>query len=299
MPSIDFQTLCGTGVVKGVTDQYADGKMAGVYKDFIGDTNIRTEHYKKFLLDMLKKKGCRRILDVACGTGIDSVMLLEEGFDVVSTDGSDKMLKYALETRWNRRKEPAFDNWIIREANWLNVYETVKDLVGDGFDAVICFGSSFAHLVDSYGDQREHKEAIKNFEKCLKVGGLLLVDHRNYDQLLNGTQPKQCVYYDASSITNITTSVLSVMGKPTLVIRDYIVESKQNEKNKGVGTKSNSKTELRLMFYPHMMEDFRNILKEIFGKNSSCITLGDFKELNEIKNPIFYIHIVEKPKKML
>lgn len=32
------------------------------------------------------------------------------------------------------------------------------------------------------------------------------------------------------------------MGKPTLVIRDYIVESKQNEKNKGVGTKSNSKT---------------------------------------------------------
>lgn len=38
-------------------------------------------------------------------------MLLEEGFDVVSTDGSDKMLKYALETRWNRRKEPAFDNW--------------------------------------------------------------------------------------------------------------------------------------------------------------------------------------------
>lgn len=38
-------------------------------------------------------------------------MLLEEGFEVVSTDGSDKMLKYALETRWNRRKEPAFDNW--------------------------------------------------------------------------------------------------------------------------------------------------------------------------------------------
>lgn len=38
-------------------------------------------------------------------------MLLEEGFDVVSTDGSDKMLKYAFEVRWNRRKEAAFENW--------------------------------------------------------------------------------------------------------------------------------------------------------------------------------------------
>lgn len=42
---------------------------------------------------------------------IDSIMLLEEGFEVVSVDASDKMLKYALKARWNRRKEPAFDNW--------------------------------------------------------------------------------------------------------------------------------------------------------------------------------------------
>lgn len=38
-------------------------------------------------------------------------MLVEEGFEVVSVDASDKMLKYALKERWNRRKEPGFDNW--------------------------------------------------------------------------------------------------------------------------------------------------------------------------------------------
>lgn len=38
-------------------------------------------------------------------------MLLEEGFDVTSVDASDKMLKYALKSRWERRKERAFDNW--------------------------------------------------------------------------------------------------------------------------------------------------------------------------------------------
>lgn len=38
-------------------------------------------------------------------------MLVEEGFNVVSVDASDKMLKYALKSRWERRKEPAFDQW--------------------------------------------------------------------------------------------------------------------------------------------------------------------------------------------
>ena len=38
---------------------------------------------------------------------IDSIMLLEEGFRVTSVDASDKMLKYALKKRWDRRKEEA------------------------------------------------------------------------------------------------------------------------------------------------------------------------------------------------
>lgn len=38
-------------------------------------------------------------------------MLVEEGFEVVSVDASDKMLKYALKSRWERRKETAFDRW--------------------------------------------------------------------------------------------------------------------------------------------------------------------------------------------
>ena len=40
-------------------------------------------------------------------------MLLEEGFEVTSIDASDKMLKYALKKRWERRKEDAFDKWGI------------------------------------------------------------------------------------------------------------------------------------------------------------------------------------------
>lgn len=46
-----------------------------------------------------------------CTNRVDSMMLVEEGFQVTSIDASDKMLKYALKSRWNRRKEKSFDNW--------------------------------------------------------------------------------------------------------------------------------------------------------------------------------------------
>merc|ERR1719499_454767 len=51
---------------------------------------------------MLKEKNAVTIMDAACGTGVDSVMLIEEmgnnpGFHLTSCDFSDKMLK---EVRW-------------------------------------------------------------------------------------------------------------------------------------------------------------------------------------------------------
>lgn len=53
----------------GVRDQYADGKAAKVWKNFIGDKKSRTENYRNFLVGLLRDRGCKRILDVACGTG--------------------------------------------------------------------------------------------------------------------------------------------------------------------------------------------------------------------------------------
>lgn len=47
----------------------------------------------------------------SCFPRVDSIMLLEEGFQVTSVDASDKMLKYALKERWERRKEEPFDRW--------------------------------------------------------------------------------------------------------------------------------------------------------------------------------------------
>ncbi len=52
-----------------MTDQYADGKAAKVWQLYIGESTARTDKYKSFLVNLLKSKNCKTVLDVACGTG--------------------------------------------------------------------------------------------------------------------------------------------------------------------------------------------------------------------------------------
>ena len=93
---------------------------------------------------------------------------------------------------------------VIEEANWLTLYDDIKDIVKTGFDAVVCLGNSFAHLMDSSPEQLLHKQAIKNFEKCLKPGGMLLIDHRNYDNILEtGSTPAKSIYYNVSKVLKL------------------------------------------------------------------------------------------------
>lgn len=54
---------------EGLPDQYADGQAAKVWEFYIGKKQSRTAHYKQWIVDVLKEKGCKTVLDVACGTG--------------------------------------------------------------------------------------------------------------------------------------------------------------------------------------------------------------------------------------
>lgn len=272
---------------EGLRDQYADGKAARVWEVYIGDKSSRTENYKNFITNLLRSNNCKTVLDLACGTGIDSIMLLEEGFQVTSIDASDKMLKYALKKRWARRKEEAFDSWVIEEANWLTLSPDL-DFLKDGFDAVICLGNSFAHLPDFEGDLRNQRLAIANFASCVKPGGLLLIDHRNYDYILNNcATPAKNIYYNSKHIVDIKTSVLNVNRRPTLVTMDYIMSIPEM----GVDHES-----FRLSYYPHRLDEFTELLKEAFGNTSKHTIYADFKSLDEIPEPAFYIHLIEKEK---
>ncbi|MBN3313710.1 GNMT methyltransferase, partial [Atractosteus spatula] len=331
----------------GLPDQYADGKAAKVWQLYIGDTRSRTDEYRSWLLSLLKKHGCRRVLDVACGTGygharywdsmtppwnssttilslaaqlnrevwafsytcycsnvnssgsvgkleaVDSIMLVEEGFKVMSVDASDKMLKYALKARWERRKEESFDQWVIEEANWLSLPDDVE-VPGNGFDAVICLGNSFAHLPDFKGDQSDQKLALKNIASMVKPGGILIIDHRNYDYILEtGKAPQgKNTYYKSDLTQDITTSVLWVNSKPHMVTLDYTVQVPQPQGQQSTPELS----KFRLSYYPHCLDNFKQLLMEAFGRKCEHSVYGDFMAYSPGQShvPCYFIHVVRK-----
>lgn len=85
---------------------------------------------------------------------------------------------------------------VIEEGNWMTLPEANIDVPGEGFDAIICMGNSFAHLPDFDGTQSNHHTAIGNFKSMLRPGGILLIDHRNYDHIVNGGKaPMKNIYY--------------------------------------------------------------------------------------------------------
>lgn len=52
-------------------------------------------------------------------------------------------------------------------------------------------------LAWSLGDQSEHRLALKNIANMVRSGGLLVIDHRNYDHILSTgcAPPGKNIYY--------------------------------------------------------------------------------------------------------
>jgi len=293
-------------LVNGVQDQYSDGKAAKVWHLYIGGKK-RTEEYKENMVKLLKEHNVQTVLDAACGTGVDSVMLLEAGFTVKSVDASDKMLKYAYKLRWQRHKEnPVYDDWEIGEGDWLDL-ENCEDTITHpekGYDAVICIGNSFAHLPDFAGDNSLHKLAISNFHKMLKPGGILIIDHRNYDHIIKyGALPNSSskLYYQGDRIHKIKTSVLTVDTQATMVTLDYEIDISGIPfgKDQTMVTKPDGKiipvSQFRLSYYPHRLANFTDMLKGIFGEGAEHTLLSDFQAdppADYISS--YFVHVIKK-----
>jgi hypothetical protein len=49
---------------------------------------------------------------------------------------------------------------VIDEANWLTLPNDIAEILGDGFDAVICLGNSFSHMPDTTGDRQNQRYSL-------------------------------------------------------------------------------------------------------------------------------------------
>src|SRR5918999_764375 len=157
--------------------------------DELIDWDSRAKSEGRFFIDQLKERGAEKILDVATGTGFHSVRLLQEGFEVLSADGSPEMLAKAFE---NGRRRGHILTTVQADWRWLN--RTIRGK----FDAVICLGNSFTHLFS----ERDRRKCLAEFYAALRNDGVLILDQRNYDAILDhGFSSKHKYYYCGDNVS--------------------------------------------------------------------------------------------------
>src|SRR5438309_11278350 len=120
-------------------------------KNYVAEVDFLEQLFSKFDVKVHK------ILDVACGTGNHDLILTERGYSVFGLDLNDAMLKIA------KKK--------VENAGFKNADMRKFDL-NRTFDAVLCMFSAISYMLK----ETDLSEAISNFYKHLKTGGILVYD---------------------------------------------------------------------------------------------------------------------------
>lgn len=157
--------------------KYADSPenskiRAEIWGDFVGWDNRRRGE-NGFLINQLKKYTAHKILDVALGDGVDTIYLLQNGFDVSSNEIDDAFREKAIENAEKARFE-------IQPTN-LDWRELLKSYPENSFDAVLCIGNSLA----CFTSNKDYPSVLSSFYSVLKSGRALLIDERNYQEILD------------------------------------------------------------------------------------------------------------------
>ena len=228
--------------------------------DELIDWDARGEGEGDFFINELKKRGCKKILDVATGTGYHSIKLKQEGFEVHSADGSENMLMKAFQ---NGKKQDVILRTIHADWRWLT-----RD-IHEKYDAVICLGNSFTHLFT----EDERRKPLAEYYSVLKHDGILILDQRNYDVMLDkGFKTKHCYYYAGDH----------VKAEPE-IIEDNLARFSYEFADKSV---------FHLNMFPLRKAYTRKLILETGFQKVE--TLGDFQETYRKEEPDYLIHIAKK-----
>ncbi len=244
------------------TDHYQKEYVTGFVDkwDELIDWGARAESEGSFFIDTLRERGAQKVLDVATGTGFHSVRLLEAGFDVVSADGSPEMLAKAFE---NARRRGHILRTVQADWRFLN-----RDVHGE-YDAIICLGNSFTHLFE----ERDRRKALAEYYAMLAHNGVLIIDQRNYDSILDaGFSSKHTYYYCGDQVTAEPEHMDDGLARFVYTFPD--------------------RSRYHLNMFPLRKDYLRRLIYEVGFQQVE--TYGDFQETYREETPDFFIHVAEK-----
>ena len=141
-------------------------------------------------LDVLETKLGRKphLLDAACGTGRHTIRLAQADYPVAGADISSGMVAQA---RLNAEAAGVKTSFLA--AGFSDLAGSFQTHPLYPFDVLICLGNSLPHVLNV----QELDDALKNFARCLRPGGFLLVQNRNFDAVMS----KRLRWMDPQSYT--------------------------------------------------------------------------------------------------
>ncbi|MDH5670521.1 MAG: class I SAM-dependent methyltransferase [Myxococcales bacterium] len=228
--------------------------------DELIDWDRRAETEGDFFIRQLHRQGATRVLDVATGTGFHSVRLLEAGFEVTSADGNANMLARAFD---NARSRGRILRTIHADWRWLTRH------VHEKYDAIICLGNSFTHLFS----ERDRRRALAEFYAVLRHDGVLILDQRNYDNILdNGFTTKHTYYYCGRDIRAEPEHVDEGLARFRYTFPDG--------------------STFHLNMFPLRRAYTTKLARQVGFQGIE--TYGDFKETFREEEPDFFVHVAQK-----
>jgi SAM-dependent methyltransferase len=119
---------------------------------------------------LLRPRGVGRVLDVACGAGLQSIALAELGYQVAGIDISPGMI---ADAKRNAERRGVTIDWVL--GDWHDLSRTF----GEPFDAVICWGNSLSHVADA----DDLADVLGEMASVTAANGICLVDLRDWDRI--------------------------------------------------------------------------------------------------------------------
>ncbi len=250
-----------------IAENYESPTLVKMWREFINWEKRRAGE-GNFLINQFQKYQVKKVFDASLGDGCDSIYLLKQGFEVTSNEIDKLFLAQAL---------------VNAQAEGVHLTTTTLDwrilatqVAAANFDAVICLGNSITYLFTA----KEQLKALDQFKRILHPGGILIIDERNYQYILDHREA--ILQGDFRYSGKYVYCGEKIHGKPVEITDTYI---------KMEYTQEDSPKKGYLIMYPFKRGELKNLLTQ--AGFTTVEQFSDYK-ISEDTNADFYQYVCVK-----
>lgn len=239
------------------------------WPDFVNYSK-RLETEGPFLRGVVRQYGVR-VLDAAMGIGCESIFLTKEGAQVTGNEINPGFREHAREKARVEKVELK-----VTAIDWRNLAKVFEP---DSFDVILLLGNSLCLMQKS--DDR--KETLKSLREVCRPGGVVVVDQRNFDYILEQKEAVLNGYFRYGH--RVMYCGTDIVGYPIAIDNDCVRFVYENTASQNI------------LGYLDMHPFLGRELVDVFQNGGFTLesSLSDFQPLPFCPTADFYTHIFRKP----